>query len=456
MSATSLELGTLPISKLLRQYAMPAIIAMTASSLYNMVDSIYIGQGVGSLAFSGLTVTFPLMNILAAFGSLVGVGASALIAIKLGQKDYKTAQLVLGNVVLLNVILSSIVGVIGFIFLDPILYFFGASDQTIGYARSYMQVILGANFFTHIYFGLNGVLRSSGHPKQAMYATIVAVTTNIVLDPIFIFVFDLGVQGAAWATMISQLVAIVWQFSLLCNPKELLHFNKNAFRLKKRIAFDTLSIGLSPFLMNLAACAVVIVINREMMRNGGDLAIGAYGAVNRITFIFSMIVMGLNQGMQPIAGYNYGAQKYDRMLEVFKQTALWATGVTTLLFLSAELIPQGMIGIFSKDSELVALAVPGMRISCAVFFLNGSQMVAGNFFTSIGMAKKSIFLSLTRQVLYLIPLVVLFSRLWGINGVWLSLSASDLLAFITAVIMVGIQIKKFRKLHIEQQATLNE
>ena len=443
MSATPTELGTQPISKLLRQYAMPAIIAMTASSLYNMVDSIYIGQGVGSMAFSGLTITFPLMNILAAFGSLVGVGASALIAIKLGQKDYDTAKLVLGNVVLLNIVLSGIVGIAGLIFLDPILYFFGASEQTIMHARSYMQVILVTNFFTHIYFGLNGVLRSSGHPKQAMYATIVAVVTNILLDPIFIFALELGVQGAAWATVISQFVAIVWQFSLLCNKKELLHFDKHLFRFNKKIAMDTLSIGLSPFLMNLASCAVVIVLNREMARNGGDLAIGAYGAINRITFIFCMIVMGLNQGMQPIAGYNYGAQKYDRMLKVFKQTALWATGVTTLLFLLAEIVPMGMISIFSKDEALLELAVPGIRIVCMVFFLNGFQMVAGNFFTSIGMAKKAIFLSLTRQVLYLIPLVILFSRLWGINGVWLSLPVSDFLAFLTSIVMVTIQVKKF-------------
>lgn len=443
MSATPTELGTQPISKLLRQYAMPAIIAMTASSLYNMVDSIYIGQGVGSMAFSGLTITFPLMNILAAFGSLVGVGASALIAIKLGQKDYDTAKLVLGNVVLLNIVLSGIVGIAGLIFLDPILYFFGASEQTIMHARSYMQVILVTNFFTHIYFGLNGVLRSSGHPKQAMYATIVAVVTNIVLDPIFIFALELGVQGAAWATVISQFVAIVWQFSLLCNKKELLHFDKHSFRFNKKIAMDTLSIGLSPFLMNLASCAVVIVLNREMARNGGDLAIGAYGAINRITFIFCMIVMGLNQGMQPIAGYNYGAQKYDRMLKVFKQTALWATGVTTLLFLLAEIVPRGMISIFSKDEALLELAVPGIRITCMVFFLNGFQMVAGNFFTSIGMAKKAIFLSLTRQVLYLIPLVILFSRLWGINGVWLSLPVSDFLAFLTSIVMVTIQVNKF-------------
>ncbi len=447
MNNATLELGTAPIGKLLRKYAMPAIIAMTASSLYNIVDSIYIGQGCSALAFSGLTVTFPFMNVLAAFGSLVGVGASALIAIKLGQRDYQSASQVLGNVVILNIVLSGIVGALGFIFLDPILYFFGASPDTIPYARSYMQVILAANFFTHIYYGLNGVLRSAGHPKQSMAATIVAVSINIILDPIFIFVFDMGVRGAAVATVISQLVAIVWQFILLCNPKELLHFERKGFRYNRRIAIDALSIGLSPFLMNLASCAIVIIINRQLLHHGGDLAIGAYGVINRVTFVFCMIVMGLNQGMQPIAGYNYGAQRYDRMLRVFYLTAGLATAVTSTLFLLGEIFPEFIIRIFSNDEELIALAVLGLRITVSVFFLVGYQMVTGNFFTSIGMAKTAIFLSLTRQVLYLIPLLIILPMYWGINGVWWSSAIADTLSCITSIIVLYIYIRHFRHQH---------
>lgn len=440
------QLGSAPIGKLLLQYAAPAIIAMTASSLYNLVDSIFVGQGCGTLAFSGLTITFSLMNILAAFGSLVGVGGSAVLSIKLGQKDYDSAQLVLGNVVILNVIIGTVVGIIGLIFLDPILYLFGASDQTLPYARSYMLVILFANFFTHIYYGLNGVLRSAGHPKLAMYATIVAVGINIILDPIFIFGLDMGIQGAATATVISQLIAIVLQIVVLCKPNELLHFSKACMRLDKRIACDLLAIGVSPFLMNLAACAVVVVLNNQLKRYGGDIAIGAYGVINRITFIFCMIVMGLNQGMQPIAGYNYGAQKYDRMLEALKKTAICATVVTSALFLCAELCPQWVAHIFSSDEELIQIASRGMRIVCAVFFINGYQMATGNFFTSIGMAKLSIFLSLTRQVIYLIPFALIFPYFWGLDGVWASMCTADVLSCITSVIILTIYVKKFRQL----------
>ncbi len=429
---------------------MPAIIAMVAASLYNIVDSIYIGQGCSALAFSGLAVTFPFMNVLAAFGSLVGVGASTLIAIKLGQKDYQSAQQVLGNVVLLNIIISGAVGFLALVFLDPLLYFFGASTDTLPHARAYMIIILSTNFFTHIYYGLNGVLRSAGHPKQSMIATIVAVGTNIILDPIFIFAFDMGVQGAAVATVISQFVAIVWQFILLCNPNELLHFERKGFRLNKRITIDALSIGLSPFLMNLASCAIVIIINRQLQYHGGDLAIGAYGVINRFTFVFCMIVMGLNQAMQPIAGYNYGAQHYDRMLKVFYMTARWATLATSMVFLLGELCPEAMVRIFSNDEGLIAIAVPGMRIVCAVFFLVGYQMVTGNFFTSIGMAKISIFLSLTRQVIFLIPLLLLLPSFWGINGVWASMAISDTLACLVSATILFIYIQRFRRLYKSQ------
>ena len=296
---TPTALGTENIGKLLMQYAIPAIIAMTASSLYNMVDSIFIGQGVGPMAISGLALTFPLMNLAAAFGSLVGVGASTLVSVKLGQRDYDTARRVLGNVVVLNVILGFTFAVITLMFLDPILYFFGGSDQTVGYARDYMEIILLGNIITHMYLGLNAVLRSSGHPKQAMYATIATVIINTILDPIFIFWFDWGIRGAAIATVIAQLVSLIWMLKLFSNKEELLHFSKGIFRLKRKIVFNSLAIGLSPFLMNVASCLIVILINKGLNRYGGDYAVGAYGIVNRLVFMIVMVVMGLNQGMQP-------------------------------------------------------------------------------------------------------------------------------------------------------------
>ncbi len=452
----TLTLGTAPIGQLLRQYALPAIIAMTASSLYNIVDSVFIGHGVGALALSGLTVAKPFMDICAAFGSMVGVGASTLVAIKLGQKDYESARRVLGNVIVLNILLSAIVTIIGLIFLDPILRLFGASDDTLRYAHDYMVPILVCNVMTHIYFGLNNVLRSSGHPRSSMIATIVAVTTNIILDPIFIFGLKMGVRGAAIATMISQAVAVVWQLTIFLNPKELLHFHRGMWRLDKTIVLDSLTIGLSPFLMNIAHSVVVIIINNQLKSYGGDMAIAAYGVINRVTFVFAMIVMGLNQGMQPIAGYNYGAKKYDRMLSVFRLTAIWATVVTTLVFLLAELCPTMLVELFTHDRVLIDMSVPAMRIVLCVFFCTGFQMVTGNFFTSIGMAGKAIFLSLTRQVLYLIPLTVTLPLLFSVNGVWASLPVSDLLSAITALIMLMVQLRQFRRAHAAQSATAQD
>ena len=298
--SAALTLGTERIRKLLVQYAVPAIIAMTASSLYNMVDSIFIGHGVGPLAISGLALTFPLMNLAAAFGSLVGVGAATLISMRLGQRDYETAQRVLGNVLVLNLIIGVLFGLTALYFLDPILYFFGASDATIGYAREYMSIILWGNVVTHMYLGLNAVLRASGHPRKSMYATINTVVINTMLDPLFIYGFGWGIRGAAIATVLAQVISLVWQFRILSDRRELLHFRRGIYRLKRTIVHNIIAIGMSPFLMNLAACFIVILINKGLKQYGGDLAIGAYGIVNRLAFFFVMIVMGINQGMQPI------------------------------------------------------------------------------------------------------------------------------------------------------------
>ncbi|MBO8460273.1 MAG: MATE family efflux transporter [Bacteroidetes bacterium] len=439
-----LTLGTEPVGKLLRQYAIPAIIAMTASSLYNMVDRIFIGQGVSALAISGLAVTFPLMNLAAAFGSLVGVGASTLISVKLGQRDYKTAQQILGNVLVLNTIIGVVFMLFALLFLDPILLFFGASEQTIGYARDYMIIILLGNPITHIYLGLNSVLRSAGHPQKAMYATIMTVVLNSILDPLFIFGFKWGIQGAAIATILSQLVALLWQFKLFSNKDELLHFHQGIFHLRRRIVFDSLAIGMAPFMMNLAACFIVILINNGLKSHGGDLAIGAYGIVNSVAFLFVMIVMGLNQGMQPIAGYNYGALQMNRVIGVLRKTIFYATLITTAGFLAGELMPRLIVRIFTPDEALTDLAVYGMRITVMFFPLVGFQMVVSNFFQSIGMAKKAIFLSLTRQVIFLIPFLLILPHFWGITGVWASLPAADFVAFVVAAIMLVSQIRKFK------------
>lgn len=445
----TLELGTKPVGRLLMQYAIPSIIAMTASSLYNMVDSIFIGKGVGPMAISGLAITFPFMNLSAAFGAAIGVGSSTLISVKLGQKDYKTAQEAFGNNITLNVIIGIVFAAICLAFLDPILQFFGASEQTLPYARDYMEVILAGNMITHLYFGMNAVLRAASKPREAMFATMFTVVLNTLLDPLFIYTFDLGIRGAAYATILSQALAMCWQFYLFSNKNELLHLRRGIYHLQKRLVKSIIGIGSSPFAMNACSCLVVIFINTALVREGGDLAVGAYGIGNRIVFIFIMVTMGINQGMQPIAGYNYGAQKYDRMLKVVKVAVLGATCVTTTGWVVCEVFPELCVRLFTNDSQLITESVHGLRINASVLFIIGYQMVITNFFQSIGKAKISIFLSLSRQMLFLIPAIIILSRLMGVDGVWLSLPVSDLLASITTAVMGFVYLKKFNRMSKE-------
>ena len=447
----AMELGTQPVGKLLMQYAIPAIIAMTASSLYNIVDSIFIGQGVGPLAISGLAVTFPFMNLGAAFGAMVGVGASTLISVKLGQRDYETAQVVLGNVVTLNTIIGVVYTIVCLMFLDPILYFFGASADTIVYARDFMEVILLGNIFTHMYLGLNAVLRASGHPQKAMYATINTVVINTILAPIFIYGFEWGIRGAAIATVIAQIVSLIWQFKILTDKNELLHLRRGIYHLQSKIVKNMIAIGLSPFCMNVASCFIVIFINQGLKEYDGDLAIGAYGIVNRLMFICVMIVMGITQGMQPIAGYNYGAQQYHRVNEVLKLAIWGATAVTTFTFLVGELIPELTVSIFTTDEGLISRAAEGFRIAVLVFPIVGFQMVTSNFFQSIGMANKAIFLSLTRQLLFLLPCLIILPTFMGAAGIWWSMPASDLAASIVAAVLLHKQFQAFKKSAIINQ-----
>lgn len=439
------ELGSEKIGKLLKQYAIPAIIAMTASSLYNMVDSIFIGHGVGAYAIAGLAITFPLMNLGAAFGSLVGVGASSLISMLLGEKNYGMAQKVFGNVITLNLLIGLIYTVVVLLFLDPILIFFGGSEQTLPYAREYMVIILWGNMITHMYFGLNAVLRAAGFPKRAMYATIFTVVLNTVLDPVFIYLFDMGISGAAIATVLSQFIALCMQLKWFSNKNEVLHFKKGIYNLVPRISRDILAIGASPFLMNVAACFIVILINSGLKKYSGDLAIGAYGIINRVAFIFVMIVMGLNQGMQPIVGYNYGAKKFDRVHKTLVTTILLATGVTTFGFLIAELFPKLFIVMFTTEGQLIDIAEKGMRIIFMFFPIVGFQMVTTNFFQSVGMAGKSIFLSLSRQLIFLAPCLVILPLFFDVTGIWMSMAVSDALASIVAAFMLTNQIKHFKR-----------
>ena len=442
------ELGTKKISTLLREYAVPGIIAMTASSLYNMVDSIYIGHipDVGSYAISGLAVSFPLMNISSALGTLVGVGAATMISVLLGQHNYKAANKVLANEVTLNTIIGIVFTALTLTWLDPILTFFGASANTLPFARGYMRIILFGNVITHLYFGLNAVIRSSGNPRLAMGLTLFTVISNSILDPVFIFVLGMGIEGAATATILCQLMALSYALRYFMNQKKFLHLPRRIFALDWRIARESLAIGMGPFLMNLAACIVALFINQQLRSYGGDLSIGAYGIVNRISFLFVMIVMGMNQGMQPIAGYNFGARRYSRVKEVYFLTAKWATLILIFGFIVSMCFPDVAVGIFTNDPALKEIATKGLRTMNVLFPIIGFQMVATNLFQCLGMVRKSILLSLSRQLLFLVPCVYLLPFWFDIKGIWSSFPISDLLASIMTFFFLLNLVRKLNRL----------
>ncbi len=404
----------------------------------------FIGRGVGSLALAGLSVCFPFMNLAAAFGAMIGIGATTVVSVKLGQQDKNGAELALGNVVLLNVLIGVVFAAVSLIFLDPILYFFGASDATIVYAREYMQVLLCGNLVTHLYLGLNSVMRAAGYPSKAMYITIVAVVTNIFFNYIFIILMGMGIKGAALGTICAQTLSLIIVVHHFITKKESLTFQKGIFKFIPKIAKQIVSIGLAPFCMNALACVVVMLINTSLLKHGGDMYVGAYGILNRIVFFFVMIVMGFNQGMQPITGYNYGAKQYDRVLKAYSLTLFYAMGLTTLALIICQGFPEIIIKPFTTDEQLLALSEHAIRTVTIFFPLIGFQMVSNNFFQSVGLAKKALFLSTNRQLLFLIPFLLTLPEYYGTNGVWWSMPIADGIAAVVALVMVLIEIRKIK------------
>ena len=440
----ALELGQKPVSRLLWQYALPAIVAMTASSLYNIIDRAFIGQVVGPEAIAGLGITFPFMNLSAAFGAAVGVGASTCISVKLGQKDYKTAENLLGNTVTLNLIVGFLFMVVCLLFLNPILRFFGASDATLPYAREFMIVILLGNMVTHMYFGMNAVLRAAGKPRHAMYATLFTVGMNILLVIAFVWWFRWGIRGAALATVTSQSLALCWQMWIFSDQRELLHLKRGIYKLKANLVRNIIAIGISPFLMNVTSCVIVIFMNNQFVRYGGDMAVGAYSIANSMAMVFFMFVMGMNQGMQPIVGYNYGAEKFDRMLRCLWLTIAVATSILLVGWALAMLFPMQIARIFTTDETLLQLSARGIRLDMLVFPIIASQAVITNFFQCIGKVKISIFLSLTRQLLMLLPLAYLLPLWMDLDGVWYSMPASDFGSFAMTLPILWWYLRKLR------------
>ncbi len=440
----TLELGTKPVGQLLWQYALPAMVAMVASSLYNIIDRSVIGQVVGPEAIAGLGITFPFMNLGAAFGAAVGVGASTCISVKLGQRDYQTAQHLLGNTVTLNLVVGFLFMLVSLLLLDPILRFFGASDVTLPYAREFMQVILLGNMITHMYFGMNAVLRAAGKPRHAMYATLFTVGCNIVLVIAFVWWFRWGIRGAALATVVSQSLALCWQMWIFSDKRELLHLKRGIYRLQANLVRNIVSIGVSPFLMQTTSCVIVIFMNNQFVRYGGDMAVGAYSIANSMVMVFFMFVMGVTQGMQPIVGYNYGAQKYDRMMRCLWLSIAVATAILLVGWAISMLFPRQMARIFTTDPTLLDMAARGIMLDMLVFFVVGSQAVITNFFQCIGKVSISIFLSLSRQLIFLLPMAYVFPLVWGLDGVWYSMPASDFIAFAFTIPILMWHIRKFK------------
>ncbi len=448
-------LGTKSISQLLVQYSVPAIIASVATSLYNIVDSIFIGRGVGPMAIAGLAITFPLMNLVIAFCTLIAVGGATITSIFLGQKDIKRATDVTNNVLSLCLIHSFVFGGLTLIFLDPILYFFGATDETVPYAREFMQVILLGTPIAYVFIGLNNLMRASGYPKKAMISALLSVGVNVVLAPIFIFAFGWGIRGAALATVCGQFSAFVWVLHHFMSRSSYIHLKLKARWFTASIIKRIYTIGLSPFLMNVCACVVVIFINRALLDYGGadaNMAVGAYGILNRTIMFFVMIVFGVTQGMQPILGYNYGAGMWPRVKRTLR-IGIWAgVSITLIGFIVSESFPDTISAMFTSDEVLTRIARDGFRIYFVCFPLVGCQIVIQNFFQSIGKPKLSIFLSLTRQLIFLIPMLVILPRYFGVNGVWASMTASDLLAFILAIVTLWIMMRRLNRRFDNMQA----
>ncbi len=445
-----LNLETKKISSLVWEYSIPAIIGTLVNSLYNIVDRIFIGQGVGAFAISGLAITFPVTILASALGMLVGVGAASRISISLGEKKKHTAEQILGNSFLLILLFNAVIMTLFYIYLDNILIAFGATENTLPYAREYLQIVLIGNVFISLCYSFNNMMRASGYPKKAMITMLIGAVLNIILDPIFIFVFKLGIAGVAWATVISMFVGTLFVMHHFVQENSLIRLRKENIRLNKNIVLAIVSIGLSPFFMQVAASGVAVLLNTSLLKHGGDLAVGAYGILNSMLLIIIMTVVGLNQGTQPIIGYNYGAKNFTRVKDTFYYTVKIATIITSTGFIIGMFFPRQFAGAFTNDQALLDIAENGIRLSLIAFPLVGFQVVAGNFFQSIGQAKKAIIQSLSRQIIFLVPALLIFPTLFGLNGVWIAMPVSDFLASLLSLYLLIGQIKIIRKMQESQ------
>ena len=431
------RLGTESITKLIRDFALPAIAGLVVVSLYNIIDRIFIGQGVGPMAIAGLALTFPISNIVAAIGTLVGVGAASRLSIVLGKHDYEWGRNIVAHVPMLSIIFSSIFITFGLIYLDELIMLFGGSENTISYARDYLKIVIPASVFTNICFSLSSIIRGAGNPKKSMYVIFLGVILNIILDPIFIFGFGMGIEGVALATAISMFCGAIYAMSHFMDKNNPLSFRLKNFKLKKQIVKNIVSIGMSPFAMNFASCFVVIVVNIQLQRTGGDLAMGAFSIVNSYLMLIVMIILGFCQGTQPIIGYNFGAGNMKRV----KDTFFIATRITSIVCIVGlfiiQVFPEELARAFVKDEDMIRITVQGLRFCSIAFPVIAVQIVISQYFMAISKAKLSIVLSLSRQVLFLIPLMLILPKYFGLMGIWISIPISDTLSGIMAIYFIA-------------------
>lgn len=443
------DLGTKSISKLLVQYSVPAIIAALATSLYNIVDSIFIGHGAGPMAISGLAITFPLMNLVVGFCTLLAAGGSTISSIFLGQKNYNKANDVLLCVTVLCIIHSVVFGGLTLLFLDPILRFFGATPETLPYARDFMWIILAGTPISYIFIGLNNIMRATGYPKKAMISALLSVAVNVVVAPIFIFQFHWGIAGAALGTIVGQLSGLVWVLCHFFSRKSFVHFERRRGFMRRDILKRIYAIGMSPFLMNCCACLVVVFLNKALLEyapdNLGNIAVGAYGIINRVTMFFVMVVFGITQGMQPILGFNIGAGNFERVRRTLRIGVWLGVAIACVGWGLAEGLPETLAKLFTTDASMVDIARHGFRVYFIAYPLVGAQVVIQNYFQSIGKPKLSIFLSLTRQLIFLLPLLWILPPLLKLDGVWLAMTGADVLSFVVAMVVLAYSLKHMSK-----------
>lgn len=445
------RLGEMNVGKLILEFSIPAIIGMLVNTLYNIIDRIFIGhiEGIGNLAMAGVGVTMPLMFIIMAFGMLIGIGTATKVSIKLGQHDKEAAEKHLGNAFTLIIIISIFLTVFGLIFANPILKAFGASENIIGYGEQFIQVIFIGCIFNMISFGLNHSIRSDGSPKIAMATMLISAIINTILDPIFIFGFGLGVRGGALGTVVAQIVSTIWILYYFTKGSSILKIRRKNLKLDKEVVLSICAIGISPFSMQIAQSAVQVVSNNSLQTYGGDIAISGMTIINSLAMIFLMPIFGLNQGLQPIIGYNFGAKKYDRVKQAVKYGIITATIIVTTGFVIIEVFAEKLTMIFNNDPALIEVTSHGMRIFLCILPLIGGQIIVTNYFQSTGKVKISMFLSLLRQVIILIPCLLIIPMFKGLDGVWIAGATSDILSVIITLIVF---VKKSNELSENNKA----